>query len=154
MKEDNGGQKMNYNIKEDDTMIDYINILDGITTENLKGFFVGWPNPPSVTKHYELLEKSSYIWLAIENQTGNVVGFLTAISDEVLSAYIPLLEVLPEYQGRGIGKKLIDKMLSTLGEIYMIDLLCDQDLQEYYEKFKMFRSQGMMLRNYQNQSGI
>ena len=39
MKEDNGGQKMNYNIKEDDTMIDYINILDGITTENLKGFF-------------------------------------------------------------------------------------------------------------------
>jgi len=91
--------------------------------------------------------------LAVEKQTRNVVGFITAISDEVLAAYIPFLEVLPEYQARGIGKKLMENMLSTLGGFYMIDLLCDQDLQEYYEKFNMFRSQGMMFRNYQNQSG-
>lgn len=151
MKE--GMQIMDYEIKGDDSMIKYINTLEDITTKNLEGFFVDWPNPPSVTKHYELLEKSSYIWLAVENETGNVVGFITAISDEVLSAYIPLLEVLPEYQGRGIGKRLIEKMLSTLGDLYMIDLLCDQDMQEYYEKFKMVRSQGMVFRNYQNQSG-
>lgn len=134
-------------------MIKYTNVLDGIKPDNLNGFFVNWPNPPSKTKHYELLEKTTYFWLAVEQETGTVVGFITAISDEVLAAYIPLLEVLPEYQGRGIGKRLMDNMLATLGEIYMIDLLCDQDLQAYYDKFNMFRSQGMVLRNYQNQSG-
>ena len=35
------------------------------------------------------------------DDAGRVVGFVTAISDGVLSAYIPLLEVLPEYQGAG-----------------------------------------------------
>jgi len=44
-------------------------------------------------------------------------------------------------------------MLSTLSAFYMIDLLCDQELQEYYETFNMLRSQGMVFRNYQNQSG-
>lgn len=134
-------------------MIEYINTLEDIKPDNLEGFFVGWPNPPSVTKHYELLEKSTYIWLAVDSETKNVVGFITAISDEVLAAYIPLLEVLPEYKGKGIGKRLMENMLSALSAFYMIDLLCDLELQEYYETFNMLRSQGMVIRNYQNQSG-
>lgn len=134
-------------------MIEYINTLDDITSDNLEGFFVDWPNPPSVTKHYELLNKSSYIWLAVDALTGNVVGFITAISDEVLAAYIPLLEVLPEYQERGIGKRLMERMLLTLKDFYMIDLLCDQALQKYYDKFNIFRSHGMLIRNYKKQSG-
>ena len=134
-------------------MIEYMNTLVDIAPVNLAGFFVGWPNPPSVTKHYELLENSAYIWLAVDSETKNVVGFITAISDEVLAAYIPLLEVLPEYKGKGIGKRLMENMLSTLSAFYMIDLLCDQELQEYYESFNMIRSQGMIFRNYQKQSG-
>lgn len=134
-------------------MIKYVNVLDRINPDYLNGFFVDWPNPPSKIKHYELLEKTSHFWLAVDQQSGDVVGFITAISDGVLAAYIPFLEVLPEYQSRGIGEKLIKNMISTLGEIYMIDLLCDQELQGYYDKFNMFRSQGMVIRNYQNQSG-
>lgn len=139
--------------KGDFSMILYNNTLDGIRADHLKGFFVDWPNPPSTAKHYELLEKSSYIWLAVDPQTEDVVGFITAISDGVLAAYIPFLEVLPEYKERGIGKKLMTNMLSTLDKYYMIDLLCDENLQGYYEQFKMLKTQGMVIRNYQNQSG-
>lgn len=135
-------------------MIKYMNTLNNITPNHLNGFFVDWPNPPSVTTHHKLLEKSSYIWLAVDDHTGNLLGFITAISDEVLSAYIPLLEVLPEYKGRGIGKNLVEHMLSTLSGFYMIDLLCDQDLQAFYEQFEMIKTQGMIFRNYQKQSGI
>lgn len=135
-------------------MIEYKNSLNGITPENLKGFFVGWPNPPSLMKHYKILENSAYFWVAIDSQSGDVVGFITAISDGVLSAFIPLIEVLPDYQGKGIGKRLMENMLSTLKAFYMVDLLCDQELQVYYDKFDMIRSQGMIIRNYQNQSGI
>ena len=41
--------------------------------------------------------------IAIDENTNQVVGFVTAISDGVLSAYIPFLEVLPEYKSIGIG---------------------------------------------------
>lgn len=61
-------------------MIEYINTISGITSDHLIGFFVGWSNPPSPEKHLKILEKSSYIWLAVDNDTKKVVGFVTAIN--------------------------------------------------------------------------
>lgn len=100
-----------------------------------------------------MLEQSYAVELAIDEETGNVVGFIQAISDGVLSAYIPLLEVLPEYQGKGIGTDLIKRMFNRLGDLYMIDLLCDNELQEFYEKQGMQKASGMVIRHYQNQAG-
>jgi ribosomal protein S18 acetylase RimI-like enzyme len=131
----------------------YQSSLKGISEEMLKGFFVGWPNPPSPETHLKMLINSQHVVLAVDEITEQVVGFITAISDGVLAAYIPFLEVLPEYQNRGIGGELVKRMLEELKGIYMIDLLCDESLQSYYEKFGMFKSQGMIYRNYNMQSG-
>ena len=81
------------------------------------------------------------------------VGFINAISDGVLSAYIPLLEVIEAYQGQGIGIELLHRMTHSLQHLYMIDLMCDEDLQPFYEKAGMNRATGMVLRNYAAQSG-
>lgn len=135
-------------------MLLYKNSLEGITPEMLEGFFVGWPTPPSPETHFKLLTNSSKIVLALSEDADKVVGFITAISDGVLSAYIPFLEVLPEYKNRGIGKELVNRMMTELADIYMIDLCCDDDLVPYYEKLGMIKSNGMLLRNYEMQSGI
>ncbi|MGV2883785.1 GNAT family N-acetyltransferase [Paenibacillus taichungensis] len=128
--------------------------LEGIGIDQLSGdFFEGWPNPPSTPTFLKLLEQSYAVELAIDEEAGNVVGFIQAISDGVLSAYIPLLEVLPEYQGKGIGTDLIKRMFNRLGDLYMIDLLCDNELQEFYEKQGMQKASGMVIRHYQNQAG-
>jgi ribosomal protein S18 acetylase RimI-like enzyme len=134
-------------------MIDYVFTAKGITPEQLRGFFVGWPNPPSPETHMRLLKNSDEIVLAVDQETKLVVGFITAITDHVLSAYIPLLEVLPEYRGRGIGRELVDSMLERLGGLYMIDVICDQELQAFYAKRGMVQVTAMMRRNYDNQSG-
>jgi len=133
-------------------MINYIFTTEGLSPEQLSGFFAGWPNPPSPETHLRLLKSSDEIVLAIDRETTRVVGFITAITDHVLSAYIPFLEVLPEYRGRGIGKELVDFMFGRLGNLYMIDLLCDQELQAFYAKRGMIEARGMMMRNYDNQS--
>jgi ribosomal protein S18 acetylase RimI-like enzyme len=112
-------------------MIHYTDSIEGITPGNLHGFFVGWPNPPSPQTHLKLLSSSDEIVLAVDSCSGDVVGFITAISDGVLSAYIPLLEVLPEYQQQGIGKTMVKTMLNKLRHLYMIDLLCDPDLRDF-----------------------
>lgn len=147
-------------------MIQYTDKIEGITSGQLEGFFVGWPSAPSPTKHLQILKGSSYKWVAIEEESGKVVGFINAIADGVLSAYIPLIEVLPEYKGRGIGKELAKKMLDTLDSYYMIDLLCDEDTVPFYEKLhtiegegmncklRMVEAKGMVSRNYRMQKGI
>lgn len=131
----------------------YTNSLEGITCDMLKGFFVDWPNPPKPETHLKLLKNSSHVVLALDENKNQIVGFITAISDSVLSAYIPLLEVLPEYKNKGIGNELVKRMLKELDKIYMIDLCCDEDLIPYYKKFGMIQGNAMLLRNYQMQSG-
>jgi ribosomal protein S18 acetylase RimI-like enzyme len=134
-------------------MMIYKNSVEGISSDMLKGFFVDWPNPPSPDTHLKLLKQSSKVIIAIDDNTNQVVGFITAISDGVLSAYIPFLEVLPEYKNIGIGKELVNQMLKELDDIYMIDLCCDDDLVPYYDKVGMIKTNGMIMRNYSMQSG-
>ena len=133
-------------------MITYTSSLDGVTSDHLRGgFFAGWPHPPAPTAHYQILANSAAIVLAqLEDKTA--IGFITAISDGISCAYIPHLEVLPDYQGRGIGTELVKRMLSRLGHLYMIDLVCDPALQPFYERVGMRAVVGMVVRNYDRQS--
>jgi ribosomal protein S18 acetylase RimI-like enzyme len=131
-------------------MIHYVDSPDGIVPEQLHGFFVGWPNPPSSEAHLRILQGSSHVLLALDGE--RVVGFITAVSDGVSSAYIPHLEVLPDYQGRGIGSELVRRMIDQLRHLYMVDLSCDADLQPFYERLGMRPYSGMVLRNYERQA--
>jgi len=135
-------------------MVRYTDTADGIAPEQLDGFFVGWPKPPSREAHLDILLGSSHVVLAVDDDTGAVVGFVNAVSDGVLSAYVPLLEVLPDYRGRGIGRELVERMQELLSGFYMVDLLCDADMEEFYSRFEMKPGHAMMLRRYDRQSGI
>jgi ribosomal protein S18 acetylase RimI-like enzyme len=131
----------------------YIDSVAAVKPAQLAGFFVGWPNPPSAATHLKILQNSDEVILALDSSTGQVVGFMNALSDGVLMAYLPLLEVLPEYQDRGIGTELIRRMLSRLEKLYAVDVVCDEDLVGFYERFNFKSGRGMMLRDYHNQSG-
>src|SRR5262245_50459809 len=128
-------------------MITYTTSLENITPEKLRGFFVGWGNPPTPETHLRILQGSYRIVLAIDDETTNVVGFVSAISDGVLAAFIPNLEVLPAYKGKGIGTELVKRMLDSLKHLYSIDLICDADVQPFYERLGLRRYTGMLHRN-------
>lgn len=134
-------------------MIKYVTTPDAITPAQLTGFFVGWPSPPDNQTHLEILKAADHVVLAIDSETDQVVGFINAISDRIHAAYIPLLEVLPEYKRKGIGAELVKRILTEIGELYMIDLLCDADVQPFYEKLGLTQATGMRIRNLDNQSG-
>ncbi|GII04830.1 N-acetyltransferase [Planobispora takensis] len=127
-------------------MIRYTDDMSTIGTDQLRGFFVGWPSPPSAEKHLAVL-RGSHRAIAALDEDGRVVGFVNMISDGVLTAFIPWLEVLPEYQGRGIGRELVRRILAEAGEFYSVDLMCDPALQPYYERLGMRPLTGMGLRN-------
>ncbi len=134
-------------------MIRYSTSLDDITADMLSGFFAGWPNPPTPETHFRILQNSRFVVLAIDEDSNRVVGFINAVSDGILSAYLPLLEVLPDHQGHGIGKELVKQMLKQCEGLYMVDTTCDVSLQRFYTQCGMQISTGTMVRRYENQSG-
>lgn len=128
--------------------VTYSTSTDGLTDSDLSAFFVGWPRPPSNEQRRRVLEAASEVILA-RNDLGELVGFITAITDGVFTAYIPLLEVLPGAQGHGIGTTLVQRLLARLQDCYMIDLVCDADVVAFYERLGGTRLEGVGWRNHE-----
>ncbi len=126
-------------------MITYQDSLEGVNPSQLEGFFIGWPKPLSGSRFYDVMSGSQNIWIARDGE--QVVGFINAVGDRAFSAFIPLLEVRPEYRGRGIGRELVRRMMESLADFYSIDLVCETDLVPFYEKVGLMRLTAMSARN-------
>ena len=129
--------------------IRYQESSEGVTAEQLTGgFFVGWWKPRTPDEHLSILQNCSYVMLALDEDTGQVVGFVTVLTDDVQAAFVSLLEVLPDYQGRGLGSALMNRVVERFGHLPALDLTCDPDLQPFYARFGLQPSVGMIRRNY------
>lgn len=126
--------------------IEYRDNIGEIDANMLTGFFEGWLHPHTPSELLEILRASTFISLAFETDSKRVVGFVNALSDGIQAAFIPLLEVLPEYQHHGIGTALVRRILNQLSGIGCIDLTCDTELQPFYARFGMRPAHGMILR--------
>jgi predicted GNAT family N-acyltransferase len=130
----------------------YQTTAEGLTEDQLTGeFFEGWLDAPSPDTLLEILQSSDHVVIAVRDD--QVIGFVTAISDGVLSAFITLLEVVPEEQNKGIGHSLINQVLDEIGQIYMVDLVCDANLSRFYAELGFATATGMSRRDYAVQSG-
>jgi ribosomal protein S18 acetylase RimI-like enzyme len=128
-------------------MIVYTDSLEGIAPENLRGFFRGWSHQPEPETHLRILQNSDAVVVAIDDRTGNVIGFITAITDKVLTAHIPYVEVVPNYRGQGVGRELTRRMMEKLKDYYLVGLVCGLGLQGFYSSFGMTPASAMILRN-------
>ena len=125
-------------------MIEFRTSVEGLRPDQLDGFFVGWPSPPSPERHLALLRGSTHAVVAMDGD--RVVGFVTVLSDGVVMASIPLLEVLPGHQGRGIGRELVEAAVSLVDGLYQVQLCCDDDVRPFYEGLGFQRVNGMVRR--------
>jgi len=127
------------------SVISYSTDIVDLAEDDLAGFFVGWPTPPSAAQHLAVLRGSHRVVIA--RCDGQVAGFVNLISDGVLTGFVPWLEVLPQFQGRGIGTELMRRILAEAGHLYSVDLTCDDALRPYYERLGMTALTGMGVRN-------
>lgn len=63
-----------------------------------------------------------------------LVGLGNAISDGHLVVYYPHLLVLPEFQGRGIGKQLMQLLMARYAGFHQHVLIADGRALEFYRK--------------------
>ena len=82
----------------------------------------------------QALRSSWHVLAAFDGD--RLIGFGRLVSDGVLHAMIYELIVLPEYQGQGIGGKILEKLVEKCKEagIRDIQLFCAAGKREFYEK--------------------
>lgn len=69
-----------------------------------------------------------------------LVGIGNAISDGYLVVYYPHLLVHPDYQGKGIGKMILDKMQEKYSGFHMQMLTADGKAIDFYKKAGFVRA--------------
>jgi ribosomal protein S18 acetylase RimI-like enzyme len=112
--------------------------------EEHKNFFVGWPQRPTLEATKKHLKTAESIFAVSE---GQVIGLVTALTDKAIFAFLPLLEVRPEFQRRGIGAELVKAMEDHLGNLYGIDLICDAGVIPFYKSLGFIEWTAMIKRN-------
>jgi GNAT superfamily N-acetyltransferase len=81
--------------------------------------------------HQALLDSHSLVtaW-----EGAKLVGLGNSISDGHLVVYYPHLLVLPEYQGRGIGKRLMQMLMARYKGFHQHMIIADGRATEFYRK--------------------
>ncbi|MEJ1121194.1 GNAT family N-acetyltransferase [Phyllobacterium sp. CCNWLW109] len=71
--------------------------------------------------------------LLTARSNNQLLGLANAISDGHLGVYFPHLIVHPDYQGMGIGRKLMTAMLQRYADFHQIMLTADIGALSFYE---------------------
>lgn len=114
---------MNLKIKYDCLNVDW-NCVRNILKEVGMGYH-------SADKH-KIAFENSYSKVFIYDKD-NIIGFGRVISDGVYQAAIYDVAVLPRYQGKGIGKMIVDNIVNTVSQCNII-LYASPGKEEFYKK--------------------
>jgi ribosomal protein S18 acetylase RimI-like enzyme len=97
---------------------------------------VGWARRP-IRKVRKAIQHS-YLVVTMWEQRGNrrrLIGFSRATSDHAFNATIWDVVVHPSFQGRGLGKELMQQMIKTLRneDISNVTLFADPQVVDFYK---------------------
>lgn len=100
----------------------------------LKNLFssVGWSSAKYPDKLKIALQNSDTVFSAWNDD--KLIGLINVLDDNIMTAYIHFLLVNPEYQGKSIGKKLLNLTCEKYKDYLRIVLHSYKDGVEFYKK--------------------
>lgn len=107
---------------------DYAGVDWQAVSETLKRVGMAYYDPDVQKKAFEASHTSVFVYHADQ-----LIGFGRAISDGAYQAAIYDCAVLPEFQGKGIGKKIMNKILSRISHCNII-LYAAPGKEGFYQK--------------------
>ncbi len=111
----------------------YTDSLEDINWEHVSQIFeiVGWGKRPSERVEF-VFHKSTFVRFAYLN--GELIGVGRTVDDGAFYGWIVDLAVLPEYQGRGIGTKILCDLENDLKPFFTTMLTAAPGKGAFYEK--------------------
>jgi len=92
--------------------------------------------------HWSSAEKPDQLFQALINSHSfitawhneKLVGLGNALSDGFLVVYYPHLIIHPDYQGQGIGKRILNKLQEKYGDFHQQILVADGKAIDFYKR--------------------
>ncbi|MBU9711607.1 GNAT family N-acetyltransferase [Evansella tamaricis] len=108
--------------------------IENITHEGLQELFlsVEWESGKFPRELLKAIKGSHSVITAWDGE--KLIGLINALSDGALTAYFHYMLVNPNYQGRGIGKEMMDMMLDRYKGYQTKVLIAYQNVVEFYIK--------------------
>lgn len=102
--------------------------------EDLKELFlsVGWSSGQYPEKLRIAMQNSDAVYTAWDG--ARLIGLMNAMSDGIMNAYFQYLLVNPEYQGKGVGKRLVSLMLDHYKSFLRKTLIAYDTALEFYQQ--------------------
>ncbi|AFH62855.1 NH2-acetyltransferase [Paenibacillus mucilaginosus K02] len=124
--------------------IRYTSNLEGITKEALQELFlsVQWESGKYPNELLQAIKGSHSIVATWDGD--KLVGISNALSDGVLTVYFHYMLINPSYQGKGIGKKMMDIMLDRYKGCKTKVLISYQSAMDFYHKCGFSKEDGAM----------
>ncbi|NOX64523.1 MAG: GNAT family N-acetyltransferase [Chlorobi bacterium] len=98
----------------------------------------GWSSAEKPVELYNALINSHSLITAWYGK--KLIGLGNAISDGHLVVYYPHLLIYPDYQGKGVGQMIMDKMKEKYKDFHMQMLTADGKAIEFYKKVGFVRA--------------
>jgi GNAT superfamily N-acetyltransferase len=100
----------------------------------LQGLFlsVKWDSAKYPVKLQAAIRNSDAVYSAWDGEI--LVGLINALSDGNLNVYFPYLLVRPQYQGTGIGKRLVSLMIDQYKGCVRKSVIAFDEQLKFYER--------------------
>jgi GNAT superfamily N-acetyltransferase len=82
-----------------------------------------------------MLAGTDLVLALIDRETDRLVGFTRALTDWRYRAYVYDVIVAPDWQGQGLGRVLVEAMLTRLEGVETIELTCRPDMVGFYRRW-------------------
>ena len=92
---------------------------------------VKWESADHPEKLVVAMENSATVFSAWCNE--KLIGLINVLDDGIMTAYIHFLLVDPDYQGKGIGKELLQMVMNKYEEYLRIVLISDEKETGFYQ---------------------
>ena len=112
------------------------------TVEQLQDLFlsVGWSSGHYPQRLVVAMRNFEAVYAAWDGDL--LVGLICAMDDGSMTAYVHYLLVRPEYQGRGIGKRLVQEVKERYSEYLRVVIVAYDDEVGFYEGCGFKRAEG------------
>ena len=116
----------------DDRMIEYRD-THGFSKEELERLFlsVNWSSGHFPDKLVVAMKNYETVFSAWDNNA--LVGLICAMDDGIMNAYVHYLLVDPAFQGRGIGRRLVDMVKDQYRDYMRIVVVAYDKERHFYE---------------------
>lgn len=110
---------------------------------------VGWDR--SEDTYQEILNRH-YTYYIVRNEDNQLIGYMSVLSDGISDAFLLDLVVHPQYQRKGLGKRIVKKAITDIkaAGIRCIQVAFNSDLESFYEKCGFYIFKGGII-DFKNQ---